>query len=150
MTVVHSHPHSLSSSPSWLPRLEPKEPMENSAVASQNECFARRLLTASSGFLAGVFSHCCALSQTSVQAHRAQGSDPCSSQQLHVEGLTLLSLCCCTCEANALKSALDIPLLFKLRANNLDSERKTEAHYLLFSGRRWWLEKALWATGISV
>lgn len=33
--------------------------------------------------------------------------------QLHVEGLTLLSLCCCRCEANALKSALDIPLLFK-------------------------------------
>lgn len=88
------------------------------------------------------------------QCVHVQGSDHLqfpwiTSELKQVEGLSAV-LCCYRCEANVLKSATDIHFLFKLRANNLDSERKTETGYLLFSGGKWWLEKALWTTGISV
>lgn len=62
----------------------------------------------------------------------------------------MLSLCHYRCEVNALKSAVDSNFLFKLQANNLDSERRIEAGYLLFSGGKWCMEKALWTIGISV
>lgn len=58
-------------------------------------------------------------------------------------------LCCYRCEANVLKSAADIIFPLNCKKRNLICERKTETGYLLFSVGKWWMEKALWAAGIS-
>lgn len=114
------------------------------------------LLAASSGFLSWVFSQCSALNQTIVHVHRVPGlrssAVPINYSRAAARGGadSVLPLCCSRCEANALKSAIDFHFLFKLRANNLDRERKTETSYLLFSGEKRLVEKALWTTGISV